>query len=223
MILAFGLALACLLVVGLWLLVLAGEKGHEKARRWKMGLEDVRGFLLHPGLFYHRGHTWVMPQEDGTVRIGLDDFSRRLVDGVVKVALPAKGSEVRQGRAAAQLDCGEKRAELFSPVTGLVTAVNESLAKNGSALERDPYGKGWLFTARVSNQKFKKLPTGVAAKEWLEREIGRLSVFLQGELGATAADGGDLIPKPPRVLSKEQWENLVETFLHASEEGEIEN
>ncbi len=222
MILAFSLALACLLIVGLWFLVVAGEKGRVRARRWKMGLEDVRGFLLHPGLFYHPGHTWVMPQGNGTVRIGIDDFSRRLVDGVVKVELPPKGSRVRQGRVAVQLDCGEKRARLLSPVSGLVTAVNDSLAKGGSALERDPYGKGWLFTAEVANQRFKKLPTGAAATEWLKREIGRLSVFLQGELGVTAADGGDLIPKPPRVLSKEQWENLVETFFHTSEKGKIE-
>jgi hypothetical protein len=140
----------------------------------------------------------------------------------VKVELPPKGSRVRQGRAAVQLDCGEKRAKLLSPVSGLVTAVNESLAREGSALERDPYGKGWLFAAKVSNQRFKKLPTGVAATEWLKREIGRLSVFLQGELGITAADGGDLVPKPPRMLSEDQWENLVEAFFHTSEEGKLE-
>jgi len=216
MLLACTLALASLLLVGVWGLFLLGERSHEGVRRWRMGLQEVRGFLLHPALYYHPGHTWVMPQPDGTVRIGLDDFGRRLVDGIRRVSLPAKGSLVREGGAAVHLDCGEKRAALLSPVDGVVTAANEPLTHEGSALERDPYGKGWLFTARVSDRRFTRLPTSAAALEWLKRETDRLSLFLHRELGVMAADGGELIPKPPAMLSEEQWETLVRSFFSAS-------
>lgn len=216
MILVCTLALVSLLLVGMWALFLLGEKGRDKARRWRMGLQEVRGFLLHPGLFYHPGHTWVMPQGNGTVRIGLDDFGRRLVDGIRRVSLPPKGSLVLEGEAAVQLDCGKKRARLLSPVDGVVTAVNEALTEEGEALERDPYGKGWLFTARVPDQRFTGLPTGSTAMEWLERETDRLSLFLHRELGVMAADGGELIPKPPAMLSEEQWETLIRAFFYTA-------
>jgi glycine cleavage system H protein len=216
MILAFTLALVALFVIGVWGLLLVGEKSHETATRWLLGLQRVRGFLLHPRLFYHPGHTWVMPEGNGTVRVGIDDFGRRLLDGICKANLPAKGSHLVAGEPAVQLDCGTRKARLVSPVDGVVIAVNRSLAKDGAALERDPYGKGWLFTAAVSDQKFRGLPTGAAAMEWFMRETGRLTVFLHGELGVTLADGGELISKPPAMLSDEQWETLMRTFFHPS-------
>lgn len=221
MILAFALAVLCLLLLATWGIILAGEKGQERARRWKMGLQELQGFLLHPGLFYHPGHTWIMPQGNKTVRIGLDDFGRRLVDGIRKVGLPRKGSIVREGTAAVQLDCGKKCANLLSPVNGVVTAVNDALTEEGWALERDPYGKGWLFAAEVPDQHFKSLPTGSTAMEWLRAEAGRLSVFLHGELGVTVTDGGELIRTPPRTLSEDQWENLVSAFFRTSGKSEI--
>jgi glycine cleavage system H protein len=221
MILAFILALFCLLLLGFWGLILLEEKGKERARNWMMGLQNVGGFLLHPALYYHPGHTWIMPEGDGIVRIGLDDFGRRLVDGIRRVRPPSKGSMVLEGKEAIQLDCGKKRTNLLSPVDGVVTAVNKALTKEGSALERDPYGKGWLFTAKVVDQSFTRFPTGVAATEWLRRETGRLSVLLHRELGVTAADGGDLVPKPPGMLSEDQWENLVRAFFGTSGKGEV--
>src|SRR3989304_2852889 len=118
MILAFGMAVVCLALAGMWGVVLAGEWSYERMRRWRAGVRALRGVLLHPGLFYHPGHTWVMPQGNGMVRIGLDDFGRRLVDGVQGVELPREGARVRQGEAAVQLDCGQKRARLPSPVDG---------------------------------------------------------------------------------------------------------
>lgn len=181
-----------------------------------MGLQDVKGFLLHPGLYYHPGHTWVMPQEDGTVRIGLDDFGWRLVGGIHRVNLPPEGSLVLEGEAAVQLDCGKKRAKLLSPVDGVVTALNKALIEEGLAMELDPYGNGWLFTAKVPDERFTRLPTGDAAIEWLKQETDRLSLFLHRELGVTVANGGELIPKPPAMLSEEQWETLIRFFFSTS-------
>ena len=221
MILAFSMAVVWLALLGLWGVVLAGEWGYERVRRWKAGVRDLRGVLLHPGLFYHQGHTWVMPQGNGMVRIGLDDFGRRLVGGVHSVGLPRKGSRVHEGEAAVELDCGQKRARLISPVDGVVTAVNEPLTREGSALERDPYGTGWLFAVRVPDRRFAGLPTGEAAVDWMRRETGRLSVFLHGELGVTLADGGDLVPRPPEMLSDEQWNNLVTDFFRAPAGNEV--
>lgn len=213
MMLAFGLAIIFLLLLGLWNLFLLQETGRQKARNWRMGLTSIGGFLLHPGIYYHPGHSWVMPENDGTVRVGLDDFGRKLVDGIREIGLPKKGSSLRAGKIAVQVSCGEKQADLVSPVDGVVTEVNARAAK-GSTVERDPYGSGWLFKARVLDKTYKGLPTGRVAADWLKAETGRLAVFLNKEVGLTAADGGELIARPPAVLSDEQWKILVKAFFH---------
>jgi glycine cleavage system H lipoate-binding protein len=214
MILAFGLAVLFVSIIGIYAILQLGVKGHEAVRQWSMGLRHLRGFLIQPGFFYHPGHTWIALEGERRVRVGLDDFGRRLVAGVHAVALPAKGSTLRRGRSAVELDCGKQRAAvLLSPVDGIVTSVNGALIRDGAALERDPYGKGWLFTAEVMDEDFTRLPTGEAALAWLEREAGRLSVFLHQGLGLTAADGGELIPRPSRALDADQWETLVRAFF----------
>lgn len=213
MMLAFILAVFFLLLFGVWNLLLLQEMGREKARNWRRGLKSVEGFLLAPGVYYHPGHSWVMPENDGTVRVGLDDFGRKLVDGIQEVGLPEKGSLIRAGKAAVRLGCGNKEADLMSPVDGVVTEVNARATK-GSAVERDPYGKGWLFKAKALNKTYTGFPIGPTAVEWLKAETGRLAGFLNKELGMTAADGGELIAKPPAMLNDEQWKILVKTFFY---------
>jgi glycine cleavage system H lipoate-binding protein len=188
----------------------------ERRRRLRLGLRQVSGFLLHPGFFYHRGHTWVMPCAAGRARIGLDDFGVRLAQGLRRVSLPLPSALVRQGEVAVTLDCREKRGRLLSPVDGVVEAVNEDLVRDPSALVRDPYGDGWLFEVKLHDDSFAELPTGSAAAEWLRRDADRLSLLLHEDLGATAADGGDLVPNPAAMLSREQWDTIVEMFFLAS-------
>lgn len=213
MILAFILGVSFFLVLGAWNVLLLEETGRQKARNWKLGLKSVGGFLLHPALYYHPGHSWIMPENDRTVRIGLDDFGCKLVDGIREITLPENGTLLRQGKAAIKLSCGEKYADLISPVDGVVTELNATPAM-ASAVARDPYGKGWLIKARVFDQAYTGLPTGATAVEWLKAEAGRLAVFLNKELGMTAADGGELIAKPAAMLSDEQWKSLVMAFFH---------
>jgi glycine cleavage system H lipoate-binding protein len=215
MILAFILGVGFFLVIGVWNLLLLHETGRQKNRNWRMGLHSVGGFLLHPDVYYHRGHSWIMPEKDGTVRIGLDDFGRKLIDGIREIALPEKGPSLREGKAAVKLSCGKKYADLLSPVNGVVTEVNASAAE-GSAVARDPYGKGWLIKAKAYDKGYTALPTGANAMEWLKAEAGRLATFLNKELGMTAADGGELIAKPAATLSDEQWKSLVTAFFHGA-------
>jgi len=212
MMLAFILAVIFLLLFGVWNLLLLQATGRQKARNWRRGLQSVEGFLLDPNLYYHPGHSWVVAENDGTVRVGLDDFGRKLIDGIQEVFLPGKGSSLRAGKAAVRLSCGKKHADLMSPVSGVVTELNARAAKD-STVDSDPYGKGWLFKARVRDTDYTQLPTGVAAVEWLKAEAGRLAGFLNKEIGMTAADGGELIARPAAVLSDEQWKSLVESFF----------
>jgi glycine cleavage system H protein len=211
LVLAYGLLL--LAVFGLWL---AGRHIHRAVRDWRDGLQIVQGFRLHPRLHYHAGHTWVMPLSNGLVRVGIDDFGRKIVDGVRGMKLPSKGSKLVEGEVAIHLQCGKRQAKLLSPVDGVVVEVNEALVRGGALpdeVERDPYGEGWLLTVKVPDRRFMRLPTRATAKEWLGWEADRLSLLMHRELGVLAADGGDLISKPSVMLNEEQWQALTQTFF----------
>lgn len=194
---------------------------HRGRHRRRVPLRHVRGIALHPGFFYHRGHTWVMPYAVEEARIGLDGLGQRLLQGAAKIQLPARKSLLQEGRAAVRVDCGDRHAWLVSPVDGVVAAVNEDLLDDVSLLSRDPYGDGWLLAVRLRDDSFATLPTGSSAAEWLRAETDRLGSLLHDDLGPTAADGGELVGAPAASLDSAQWEALAEAFfLHRTDGGQ---
>ncbi len=206
MIILFGL-------LALGVLVYAGAKGYRWAGRRVMGLERVEGFQLRPDAYYHPGHTWAVAQPDGSVRVGLDDFARRLLGHVDAVRLPARGSVLRAGEPALEVNCWGKRARLLSPVSGVVTSVNQRVGENGSPVSREPYGSGWLFAVAPVDAGFRALPTDATARRWLAEEADRLRRFFVADLGLTAADGGELVAHPPATLDAGQWAALIRKFF----------
>lgn len=198
------------------------RKVNTRRPRRRVGLRKVGDLLLHPGFFYHRGHTWVMPYAVGEARVGLDDFGRRLLDGIRAIHVPPPETILQQGQAVVALDCGEHHAWLVSPVDGVITAVNEELLEDPSLLARDSYGDGWLFAVRLRDESFATYPTGNAAAEWLRRETDRLCTLLHEDLGLTATDGGSLIAAPAAAFGPVQWDALVRAFFLHRNDGPSE-
>jgi glycine cleavage system H lipoate-binding protein len=183
------------------------------ARRKAMHLERVAGFLFRGDVHYHPGHGWAAPRPDGSVRVGLDGFACRLLSSVDAVGLPARGSVVRAGEPALEVSCWGKQARILSPVSGVVMSVNHRLVEDGSPVNRDPYGRGWLFSVLPADAGFRALPTGAAARGWFAEEAERLRRFFVADLGLTAADGGDLVAHPPATLDPSQWAALTRQFF----------
>lgn len=194
------------------------REGSRSRQRRRVSLRHVCGFLLHPGFFYHRGHTWVMPYANEEARIGLDDLGQRLLHGARKIHLPPRKVLLREGQPAVKVDCGDRSAWLVSPVDGVVTAVNQDLAEDVSLLTRDPYGDGWLLAVRLHDDSFATFPTGGAAAEWLRSETDRLCTLVHEGVGRTATDGGDLVCAPAATLSTAHWESVARAFfLHPTD------
>lgn len=213
MLIVFVIIMAVLGLLALGAVVYAGVEGYRWTRRRAMTLERVDGFRLRPDAHYHPGHTWALARPDGSVRVGLDDFARRLLSHVDAVRLPARGSALCAGETALEVNCWGKQARFRSPVTGVVASVNRKVAEDGSPVSRDPYGGGWLFTVVPADAGFRALPTGLAARRWLAEEADRLRRFFAADLGLTAADGGDVVAHPPVTLDAGQWAALTRTFF----------
>ncbi|MFF0340952.1 glycine cleavage system protein GcvH [Kribbella sp. NPDC004875] len=102
-------------------------------------------------LKYTAEHEWLKAGEEGPVRVGITDFAQDQLGDIVYVQLPEVGSTVRAGDACGELESTKSVSDLFAPVNGTVTAVNEALADQPDLVNSDPYGEGWLIDIDVED------------------------------------------------------------------------
>ena len=102
-------------------------------------------------LKYTAEHEWLKAGSDGPVRVGITDFAQDQLGDIVYVQLPDVGSTVRAGDACGELESTKSVSDLFAPVNGTVTAVNEALADQPDLVNSDPYGEGWLLDIEVED------------------------------------------------------------------------
>lgn len=101
-------------------------------------------------LKYAKEHEWV--RVDGDVAtIGISDFAQDQLGEVVYVDLPGEGDEVTSGETFGEIESVKSVSELFSPVSGEVVKVNESLDDAPETVNEDPYGGGWMIQVRLSD------------------------------------------------------------------------
>ena len=102
-------------------------------------------------LKYTAEHEWLKAGSDGPVRVGITDFAQDQLGDIVYVQLPEVGSTVRAGDACGELESTKSVSDLFAPVNGTVTAVNEALADQPDLVNSDPYGEGWLLDIEIED------------------------------------------------------------------------
>ncbi len=102
------------------------------------------------GLKYSKTHEWVEEQGDSTVRVGISDHAQALLGDMVFVELPEVGSTVSAGEECAVVESVKAASDVYSPVSGEVVTVNESLVDNPEKVNQAPYGDGWIMTVRLT-------------------------------------------------------------------------
>jgi glycine cleavage system H protein len=104
-------------------------------------------------LKYTSEHEWVRgPAEAGSpVRIGITDYAQEALGDIVYVSLPDVGAELDSGAAVGELESTKSVSDIYAPLAGTVTAVNESLDGTPELVNSDPYGDGWLFELAPSD------------------------------------------------------------------------
>ena len=96
-------------------------------------------------LRYSTDHEWAVVDGD-VVRIGITDYAQDALGDVVYVELPQVGDRVDQGEPFGEVESTKSVSELFAPVSGVVSEVNDDLAGAPQRLNEDPYGDGWICT-----------------------------------------------------------------------------
>jgi glycine cleavage system H protein len=101
-------------------------------------------------LKYAKSHEWVRVKgEEATV--GITDHAQHELTDVVFVELPEVGKKVKAGEACAVVESVKTASDIYSPLSGEITAVNQAVVENPSLVNSEPYSGGWFYQIKLSN------------------------------------------------------------------------
>jgi len=103
-------------------------------------------------LKYTEEHEYVRVASDGTVEVGITDYAQGELGDVVYVELPKVGANFSKHDVFGTIEAVKAVSELFSPLSGEITAVNERLDKEPALVNTDPYGAGWMIRIRADDK-----------------------------------------------------------------------
>ena len=106
--------------------------------------------MIDKDLRYAQSHEWARVEDDGTVTVGLSGFAIEQLGDVVYMELPSVGDDLTKGEAFGVVESVKAAADMYSPVSGKVSAVNENIQDDPDVLNRDTYGDGWLMRVEVA-------------------------------------------------------------------------
>lgn len=101
-------------------------------------------------LQYSKEHEWVDNSSGSKVRVGITDYAQGALGDIVYVQLPKVGDSVTEGEVCGEVESTKSVSEIFSPVTGTITAINSALDSAPEVLNSDPYEAGWIFEVEVT-------------------------------------------------------------------------
>ena len=103
-------------------------------------------------LKYTKSHEWVKFEEDGKALVGLSDYAQDALGDLVFVNLPQEGDEVQAGEVFADVESVKAVSDVYCPVSGRVSKVNEALLDAPESINQDPYGAWFDEVEDVSGQ-----------------------------------------------------------------------
>ena len=178
------------------------------------------------GLYYDKTHTWAFMEQDGMVKIGIDDFLKHVTGQLTQIKMKSSGEKVRKGEKILTVVRDGKQLNLYSPVSGFIRKQNESLLTTPSKINTAPYTEGWVYQIEPANwlREVSFMFMFDKYREWLEDEFNRLRDFLAVSANSNKVvyhhivlqDGGELKDNVLSDLGPEVWEDFQTRFIDTS-------
>ncbi len=102
-------------------------------------------------LKYTKEHEWLRLEEDGTVVVGITDYAQESLGDVTFVELPEVGSTFSEGDTFGVVESVKAASDLYMPISGEVTEINEDLADTPEKVNASPFGEAWMIKVRPDN------------------------------------------------------------------------
>jgi len=137
---------------------------------------EIQEYNMPDDLYYEENHFWVRDEGDELV-MGLDDFGQKMAGEIVYVQLPDEGRKLKKGKKFAAMESGKWLGKVYAPVNGELTAVNEELETSPEWINKDCYGKGWIYKIKPDDKsELDSLIKGPEAVEkWVLESIEKYS------------------------------------------------
>ena len=107
---------------------------------------DSDGYYIPKDLSYTKEHEWIRQESNDCIRIGITDYAQKMLKEITFVYFPEKGITVNISETICTVESIKAISELYSPLTGLITGINEKILKKPNLINEEPYGKGWILT-----------------------------------------------------------------------------
>lgn len=121
---------------------------------------DEKGIDVREGLKYSEQHEWIKEEGDDLVTCGITDFAQNSLGDIVFVEFTVTDGDVKVEEAVAVVESAKAASDVYTPLSGEITEVNSIVEDSPETLNKDPYGKGWLFKIKLSGkEELEKLMT----------------------------------------------------------------
>ena len=109
--------------------------------------------IVPSDLQFTKEHEWVATTSTQNVfRVGITDFAQSALGDIVYVQLPKVGQAIKAGEVCGEIESTKSVSEIYSPLTGEVTAVNTNLDGAPEVINSEPYGSGWILEIAISGE-----------------------------------------------------------------------
>ncbi len=132
----------------------------------------VGDYEVKEGLHYSKEHEWVKV-ENGTCRVGINDYAQKKLHEVVYADLPKVGLHVSQMDSLGTVESVKAVADLFSPISGEVKEANDKLKDNPELINKEPYDEGWIAILKPSKlqEDLNNLMEATSYADYLEKML----------------------------------------------------
>ena len=172
-------------------------------------------FNVPAGIFISPNHTWVNVEMNGTARVGLDDFVRKIIKDIDKVELPGVEKMVKKGEPLFSIKHNSHTINIASPISGKVTLQNTEHIEHPEWIASKPFELSWMCCIEPTNlpEELRSLKIGVDSINWYKDEINKYADIVKG----AEKRGAQIAPPAKGEKSEKQGEDRVflEEFAQA--------
>lgn len=178
------------------------------------------------GLYFDKSHTWAFMEQDGNVRIGIDDFLQHITGKLTKIKMKETGEKIRKGETIMSIIQDGKQLNIYAPISGTIVSHNELLYNDTAIINSSPFFKGWVYQIEPTNwlREAQFMLMGEKYREWLRDEFVRLKDFIASAVksnelaysNVVLQDGGELSDNVLASLEPKVWEDFQTQFIDTS-------
>ena len=186
---------------------------------------DQNSLRIPKGIYFDKTHTWAFLEENGIVKVGIDDFLQHITGKITRIKMKGEGKFVKKGEQILSIIQNGKQLNLYAPVSGTIVEQNAALEINSSSLNSSPYKDGWIYRIEPSNwsRECQLLFMADKQREFIKKEFSRLKDFLMTALSADVKyaqvilqDGGEIGDGVLSEMGPEVWEDFQTNFIDPS-------